>query len=342
MGKRSGRSRQPPSRYTPDSTNNLEFLSSPASKMPTGACNMPDSPSTPPTGKNSGSAAPLMSTPVLEKSLCEDDVLDLISDLPNTAEGQLAKQVLVTIRQVLVDEFSKIVDKLVHEMTQKNEDLAKQVNKLSAENINLKSRLDNQHAKIVQTEINLYKQEQYQRRNNVELSGIPESITPDKLEDKVVDILEAINIKANKNDIEACHRLGRKGDTGPRRTIIRFVNRRSCEQIMLKKRNLADINRRALELGENAVYANYSLCNAYRSLWYNAKKLFHASRIQGFWVSKATVRVRLNDEDRDDPGTAIFHQSQLQDLFPDFNFNAPILPLNKNAGRPVRNQRKKK
>ena len=107
MGKKSGRSRKPPSWYTPDSTSNLEFLSSPASKIPSGACNMPDTPSTPATGKNSSSADPLLSTPVLEKSLCDDDILDLISDLPNTAESQLAKQVLVTIRQVLVDEFSR-------------------------------------------------------------------------------------------------------------------------------------------------------------------------------------------------------------------------------------------
>jgi len=48
---------------------------------------------------------------------------------------------------------------------------------------------------------------QYGRRNNMEIAGIPNDITDINLESKVVDIFKQINITINKNDIEACHRL---------------------------------------------------------------------------------------------------------------------------------------
>ena len=47
--------------------------------------------------------------------------------------------------------------------------------------------------------------QQYIRRNNIEICGIPESVT--KLEKCVLDIVKAVDIKLSASDIEACHRL---------------------------------------------------------------------------------------------------------------------------------------
>ena len=48
---------------------------------------------------------------------------------------------------------------------------------------------------------------QYVRRNNIEISGVPNDILDDELEDNVVDILSKIDVKIKRRDIEACHRL---------------------------------------------------------------------------------------------------------------------------------------
>ena len=51
--------------------------------------------------------------------------------------------------------------------------------------------------------------------------GIPQSVKSKDLEDKVINVLDKVNVKMTKNDIEACHRLG-----DSRKTIVRFVNRK--------------------------------------------------------------------------------------------------------------------
>ena len=45
--------------------------------------------------------------------------------------------------------------------------------------------------------------DQYSRRNNVVVDGIPSSVKKRKLEDKCVEVLEKIDIKIHETDIEA-------------------------------------------------------------------------------------------------------------------------------------------
>ena len=48
---------------------------------------------------------------------------------------------------------------------------------------------------------------QYGRRNNVEIAGIPNDVDEGELEDKIIDIYNELDIKIKKRNIEACHRL---------------------------------------------------------------------------------------------------------------------------------------
>ena len=49
--------------------------------------------------------------------------------------------------------------------------------------------------------------DKYSCRNNVEISGFAQSVNDSQLDEKVVDILKAINVNITWNEIEACHRL---------------------------------------------------------------------------------------------------------------------------------------
>ena len=53
-------------------------------------------------------------------------------------------------------------------------------------------------------------EDQYGCRNNVEISGIPQSVSNNQLEEKRVDVLKAIDVNFTSNEIEACHCLERK------------------------------------------------------------------------------------------------------------------------------------
>ena len=50
--------------------------------------------------------------------------------------------------------------------------------------------------------------DQYNKRNNVEIQGIPSTVGDEVLEDKVIEIFECLNIPLAKSDID-CHRLGK-------------------------------------------------------------------------------------------------------------------------------------
>ena len=50
--------------------------------------------------------------------------------------------------------------------------------------------------------------EQYSRRECLEISGIPVSISNDDLEEKVRDIFNLIEAPVSAENIEACHRIG--------------------------------------------------------------------------------------------------------------------------------------
>ena len=74
---------------------------------------------------------------------------------------------------------------------------------------------------------------QYGRKNNTLLSGIPDFIH-NNLENKWR------TNKYQKKDIGACHRFG-KADVRleSKKTIVTFINRKSCNQIFENKKKLA-------------------------------------------------------------------------------------------------------
>ena len=59
--------------------------------------------------------------------------------------------------------------------------------------------------RVTELEKSQSKAEQYSRRNNVEISGIPHEILDNNLEDKVIDICKDAGIEIGHMDIEGCH-----------------------------------------------------------------------------------------------------------------------------------------
>ena len=106
---------------------------------------------------------------------------------------------------------------------------------LKAENLKLKSRVDSLKEKIIELDISRNKLDQYTGRNNIEIQGIPATVSDDHLEHEVLDICKSMNLTVENNDIEGCHRIG-KGN--PKTTIVWFVNRKFCILILDKKYEL--------------------------------------------------------------------------------------------------------
>ena len=85
-----------------------------------------------------------------------------------------------------------------------------------------------------------YANEQYSRRECLEISGIPESVANNGLESNVLKILEEIDVPINPTFVEDCHRLPSKGS--PVKVIIKLNRRTDIRRILLNKNILKNLN----------------------------------------------------------------------------------------------------
>jgi len=89
------------------------------------------------------------------------------------------------------DEISKQKEEIIERLLKENQDLRSVIK-------SLKDELSKKGDELYKVERDVIDLQQYVRRNNIELRGIP-----DVLGQKVIEI---IGIKVVSNDIEACHR----------------------------------------------------------------------------------------------------------------------------------------
>ena len=65
---------------------------------------------------------------------------------------------------------------------------------------------------VIQLEKQCWAKVQYSRRECLELVGIPSSIGHDQLEDKVLEIFNKVACNIVKENVEACHPIGKNND----------------------------------------------------------------------------------------------------------------------------------
>ena len=72
----------------------------------------------------------------------------------------------------------------------------------------------------INNEIKINNADHYRRRSNIVTQGIPQSVKSKYLEDKVINVLDKVNVKVTKNDIKTCYRLGDKNNSEVRQSKI--------------------------------------------------------------------------------------------------------------------------
>ena len=109
---------------------------------------------------------------------------------------------LVTIKSG----FKENLDDLVAEGLSKIKDSI--IEALREENSLLHQKIEKLESRISVLAADMNNQDQYNRRNNLHIQGIPDIIPDDQLEEKVIEIFNQINVKINTFDIEDPHRMG--------------------------------------------------------------------------------------------------------------------------------------
>ena len=138
--------------------------------------------------------------------------------------------------------------------------------------------------------------EQYSRRECLEISGIPDSIPNNNLEETVLKNFNEIGVTVNSRDVEACHRLNPKAN--PKKVIIKLSKRKYVARTMNNKKKLKSMKPQNIGLPSGRkVYMNESLYKYYKNLCWKCKLLQTRGSIQSSWVTNRSIRIRhQNDE----------------------------------------------
>ena len=136
------------------------------------------------------------------------------SDTSGTTTSVATSENITNLETKLLSRFDALTRKLlnVKDAIVKN---------LQAENEHLREIVRNLETKVTSIEINQKKLEQYGRRNNIEVSGIPDPVEDNCLEEKAISMFTRTGIDVKSNDIEGCHRTV-KSRNSSKKTIVRF------------------------------------------------------------------------------------------------------------------------
>ena len=104
---------------------------------------------------------------------------------------------------------------------------------------------------------------QYVRREIIEISPVPGSISDQNLEEQVCKALSLTGIKVKDKDLHACHRMKRRG-----RVILKFKDRKLRYQVMANRKKLMEKKNELKELHfEESLYLSDSMCTENHNLF---------------------------------------------------------------------------
>ena len=163
---------------------------------------------------------------------------------------------------------------------------------------NVNSNLEKRIATLEKLQV---KTEQYSWRNNVEISGIPNDVLDNDLEEKVIEICKDSDIVIRSNALESCHclPLGRKSASEKKRVIVKFANRKLSELMLRLKKNISS---------KSKVYINNWLCPYYCFLRGKYEKLQWKGKVDQVSCLEAVVTIRVTENG---PPLKFFHEQDL-------------------------------
>ena len=164
-----------------------------------------------------------------------------------------------------------------------------EINFLKNNNKKINYEIDNLNEEIYYMDRKIIENNQYARRESIIISGIPDNVKQNKLEETVLHILHSIGLTSlTSYNISACHRLMKKSnDRHPAQTIIRFTNRKIVNfclenrNRLFDQRNFLKMNLRFFE----------SLCAENKKVYDDCFNLKKYGLITDFYIRNGFVKV---------------------------------------------------
>ena len=171
----------------------------------------------------------------------------------------------------------------------------------------ISSTCNQNYGSIYDLEKYAYKNNQYSRKENIEIVNLPESLGQHEPEGKILLILKDMGIKISSYEIAAIHRIGKRRIGQPRNVIIRFTNRKYAYQILAKPYNLSQA---AKKYNYEKVYVISNLCPEFKKIFNRCYRLKKQGVLKNVFTRNGVVYITFPDDEYDIP---IEHPSDLDD-----------------------------
>ena len=181
---------------------------------------------------------------------------------------RLNKEDLVTMSLDYQEKFNNILDEIKIDLNELKTKFCKLESDLHiSRNVN-----DTLSDKLVVLERKCYANEQYSRRDCLEMLGITAKVGDKDIEKKVLEILDAIDTPVETDLVKDCHRIPSK--SSPKKVILKRSRRKDSRWVLLNKTNLKQLKPESLNLPAGVkIYISESLCPYYKKLWTKCRKL---------------------------------------------------------------------
>ncbi|XP_041460952.1 uncharacterized protein LOC121412110 [Lytechinus variegatus] len=176
----------------------------------------------------------------------------------------------------------------------KVDELTCEVKRLSSENASMKRENEQLKAKMMTLEHQVNELDQYHRRINLEVAGVPEK-EGENVREAVLHVMKKISPEVSNDDIDVTHRLGQRREDGPARPIIvRFTTRRMRDTLYSGRKKLRETSTRQLGFSrdEGKVFLNENLAPAKKSLLKKANDERKKAGYKFLWTTNGTILVR--------------------------------------------------
>ena len=208
----------------------------------------------------------------------------------------------LALRIIALLNDDQVIDKLKQalfpkELSDKIEALNTRICKLTAQLDAKDSRIKALEEKVLNHEISADSAEQYSRRANLHVSGIPEADGGgEDTDEKVIAVLNGkmgMQPPVQRHQIERSHRLGRKGDGNgphsPRTVVVRFVSERLRDDIYRRRTALKTHN---ADHRDRQIFINEDLTARRGKLAYDTRQLKKTHKISDCWTTYGKVMTK--------------------------------------------------
>ena len=147
-------------------------------------------------------------------------------------------------------------------------------------------------SRLVDIERQCWANTQYFRRECLDIVGIPNEVKEESLEQSVVGIFDKLGCSIDADRIVTCHQVSKNNNT----VTVKFTRSKDYQKVWNKKKELKNHKMEDFGLpGQGKIFINISLCPYYMTLWSKSKKLLTLGKINSFYTSDGTIRIKISE-----------------------------------------------